>query len=718
MSSFSFLGLGVHPADLDHSLITDLEILTHGDSQLLISSTLYDGVLLSWDITNLGNGPLDDLPFEGGVMAGDDVGIVQISTGNSMSVLMGGGADGDLQIVTMEDDGTFAPPTLLTTLPNSLSSFQAMAAITLPSGEQTVYGIVPGEDTITRVNFSAVGVFTSFATTPASGQIAAIATVQIDDAQHIITGDDASQAVTIWSIDAAGDLTERDILNNDNGLWITSPTALETVQIGDRTYVIVGAAGSNSLSVIEIGANGSMTIRDHILDTRDTRFAGVTDIDVATYNGQTFVFAGGADDGISAFLLLHDGLLVPRAHLADTTEMSLDNISAIAASAGDSGIDVFAASSSETGITQLRFETDVAGRVLSATSSSGVLQGTNGDDILRDGTGTDTLTGGDGADVFFLIADGQTDEITDFRVGEDTLDLGLWPLLRDISQLTISIKPYGMEITYGDEVLIVRSADGEPIDYRLLETADVISVTRIPQEIEPGFPGPATPNPVLVPEEVTDPIGDQTLPNSILPMLQAMAGAGLGDVRNGLLPAAGQAATPDMVQAGNSVTGGNNVDVLITGPRADGAAGGADADLLIGRAGNDDLSGGDGSDIIMGGAGADILSGGRGQDLLDGGNGNDELKGGLGNDIMLGGAGADTFVFVGGEDEIVDFVQGEDRIRFDPVLWTGLTSAADVLTVYGEIEGETVIIDFEDGNVLQINGVTDFASLNLDIDLF
>ena len=111
----------------------------------------------------------------------------------------------------------------------------------------------------------------------------------------------------------------------------------------------------------------------------------------------------------------------------------------------------------------------------------------------------------------------------------------------------------------------------------------------------------------------------------------------------------------------------------------------------------------------MGGAGADTLYGGAGADRLDGG---------TGQDLLIGGTGADTFVFNSGTDRIADFEQGVDHILLDPALWTGLTSAADVLFYYGDVVDTRATIDFENGNVLIIDGVTDPDTLAADISLF
>lgn len=189
-----------------------------------------------------------------------------------------------------------------------------------------------------------------------------------------------------------------------------------------------------------------------------------------------------------------------------------------------------------------------------------------------------------------LVADGSRDTITDFEVGIDRLDLSAWPLLRDITQLTLTQTATGLSITYLDEVLILNSMNGRPINPSSLGTADILSggTHLIPEalsaiEVDPD-PPPGT----------VDPDMPQVVPPDPPP-------PGPGDV-----------------------LGSPQNDVLTAPP------GGA---ALYGQNGSDTLYGGSGADSLYGGAGDDWLYGGGGNDLLDGGTGRDRMQGGAGNDL-------------------------------------------------------------------------------------
>ncbi len=743
MSTLSFAGYVTDPGDVGHSRITDLAIVEVDGAAHLYSTTRYDGVLRQWTIADGSLAIGSDQSFSGDVIAGGVGGITLVTLEGAPGLLVGGGAGGDLQTIALDPMGGFGTATPLMPLSAAFEGFQHGTAVTLADGGQAVFGALAGQSGLAQLRFDENGLLADQAVLQGiqpetTTRIAATAAITIDGQSFLVTASGQHNGVTTHAIDAAGNIIAAQSVSADDGLWISAPTALELATIGDSTYAVLASAGTDSLSVIEIAPDGSMIVRDHILDSRDTRFGGVTSLEIIEADGKTYVIAGGADDGISVFVLLEGGLLVHRASIEDTVDFSLDNISALAGRQRAGGIDIFAASSSEPGVTQLRLETGPAGITQTATSQGGVLNGTiggdvlqghdgddiiiasAGNDILRDGLGSDFLSGGTGADLFIMSADGETDTITDFTVGEDKIDLSLWPLLRDISQLFITIQDNGMRITYGQEVLNVQSADGNPIDYRFLSTDDLIGASRLPVGITPGFPGPQTPTPPLG-EPPTEPPADQGGPNSMLTPIQMIKAGNLDQLRGAMNDPDGGILAGVLIDGQDSaeiLIGSDGFDLIFAGGGDDIVQGLGGDDTILGRAGDDTLVGGDGADTLLGGSGADTLTGGNGQDMLDGGAGADQLDGGAGDDVLFGRGGADTFIFNSGTDVIGDFEQGLDQITLDPSLWTGLTSAADVLRVYGSFEGDRATIDFGDGNILQIEGITDPATLADDITLF
>jgi Ca2+-binding RTX toxin-like protein len=360
-----------------------------------------------------------------------------------------------------------------------------------------------------------------------------------------------------------------------------------------------------------------------------------------------------------------------------------------------------------------------AGRdTLEGGGGNDLLSGGSGDDRVQDGSGLDTLAGGSGADLFVLVADGQSDTITDFTLGEDSIDLSLWSGLTGIGQLVMAGTATGLTISFGGETLVVRSADGRSIAPASLGSATLINLDLPVVEPPPPPPGP---EPEPDPGPLTPADADPE------PGSGAIAGNGLGAAHGGT-PGAdtifGLAGNDTLsgLDSADRLFGGTGNDVLYGGAGADRLSGGAGADRMEGGSGNDTyvvddtgdaiageigfsqgggidtvevwindfvagtnielirlqgsahltVTGNDAPGTLVGNSGNNMLYGRGGNDQINGNAGADTLVGGVGADTLVGGAGADVFLFTAVADSratpaerdfINGFVHGEDRIN-------------------------------------------------------
>ena len=470
---------------------------------------------------------------------------------------------------------------------------------------------------------------------------AGLALAQVGPARFLLAAD--AGGVTSYHSRGGGGLRPAGHLGPEDGLGLARPTALETVQAFGETWVVLAAAGSSSLSVMRLGADGGLGPADHLVDTRATRFAGVTALEVVKAGSRVFVLAGGADDGLSLFTLLPGGRLLHLETLAQAPGLGLENVTAIAAAPVGAALQIFVASGRQGGLSQFALPLDGLTQLQrpggSGAETGGIteggtgaddpragrgagpaLSGGGGDDILVAGAQGGRLTGGAGADIFVLSPTAQGLTITDFEPGRDRLDLGLFPLLRSPDQIALRETGRGAVLSIGDTVIRLHAAAAEP-----LAAAD----------IWPG--GFAAPDRVPLPEA---------------PRLRWTEGGARGER---LLGHAGA----DLIEGGggaDSLRGRAGADQLHGERGADRVYGGPGDDLLTGGAGGDRLAGRGGSDRVFGQAGPDQLAGGRGADLLAGGRGDDHLT---------GGAGADSFRFGAdhGRDTIADFTPGRDQLH-------------------------------------------------------
>ena len=654
MSSIALVSWIIPAQAQDRSHISELLIVSQGGQDILLASTRHDGQLSSWDIT----GPMraiDDVDYRGGSVAGSTGALSTLYTSQGLTVISSGGNANSLQTHTVASNGQLGTPKVFAdtarTVFGAMNSFET---VILSSGNQMVYGGIGSGSGIGCLTFSPTGALLRaniMADTSAShaGSVVDTTYINIGGTDYLISASGGSDiGVSTWAIRSNGQLQHVASIAPDTGLWVSDPTSLTAVHVDGVTYVVLASAGSNSLTVLEVSPQGQMTITDHLFDDRDSRFEGVTDLKTLEHHGQTYVIVGGADDGISLFVLMPNGQLVARRHIEDTTAMGLENVSAIEARSSGNGIDIFVASSSEDGITRLRFETGIAGSTRHAGTAGGTLHGTagtdmligaggadvlfgdGGDDIIRDGDGADILTGGLGADTFIFDFDTHTDIIRDFTLGEDRIDLSNWPGLRSLNQLGLEMRPDGLLITYGTERLIVQSANGAPINPATLTNADLLGSVRLPTEITAGFasPSPVTPDlpdaqlyiaPIFIPS--ASPFVDR---NTVI-QSQITGGSAqdtiVGTDTNNIISGLG---------GHDTLSGLNGHDVLIGGTGFDRLNGNNGNDVLFGDAGHDRLAGGNGDDQLLGGAHNDRLYGGRGHDEIFGDTGNDWINGGIG----------------------------------------------------------------------------------------
>ncbi len=574
MPELNFVRYSVVADDADYSHITDLALVrpTPSSAPLLYATTRYDGIISAWNIGGTALSRLGEVSHTRDDVAGLVTHLGLVEVGGSLSLITGGGITGSLELRDLEASDGFSTRTVLgpVDLPGDLGP---TVSYTLPTGVQMVYGGIVDGGGIGRLQFTADGLFETAAYTGArvdtyAGRVAALTVVEVGGEAFVLTADTERNGVTSYEVRTNGSLNAMDNADAEDRLWTSSPTAIASGQAFGQSFAVLAAAGSSSLSVIEVSEGGSLRVTDHVLDNRDTRFFGVSVLETVEHHGRTYVITAGQDDGISIFQILPGGRLLSVAHLEDSTQMSLANVSALTAQSLGNGIDIYVASSSERGLTRLRLETGSEGAIVQATGLEGNLWGTgaadmmlgsndddalyagSGDDVLMDGLGEDILYGGDGADIFVLSSDGETDRITDFQQGLDRIDLSNWDMLRNIGQLAITPTASGFEVAYGDEQLIV-DASG-PVNVDALEADDLIGVMRIWSDT-PTEPG--------------------------------------------------------------DIVGTINVDALSGDSANNRLFGLGSDDMLEGMEGDDRLYGGTGDDTLQGGTGADIMGGQAGDDL-------------------------------------------------------------------------------------------------------
>lgn len=625
-----------------------------------------------------------------------------------------------------------------------------MLAVDLPGGT-CVYAGLNGTSGIASFQLSGTSTLTALANTPDSGalplaDVSALVSVRIGVVNLLVSASAGENGLASFVIAADGSLTPADVLDSRHDLSVSQPSAMTSVVVDGETYLLVVSAGSSSLSVVKLGADGQMQVVDHIIDSLDTRFGGARVVETVTAGDRTFVLAAGNDDGVSLFTLLPGGRLLLIDTLADSASMLLDNVAAITAAVVGTEIQIFISSQTEAGISQFRIDLSTLSPVLTGTGQSDTLNGTGlddllagcggadqldsglGNDILIDGAGADQMTGGQGADIFVMSYDGQSDRIMDFQPGIDQLDLSGWPMFYSAGQTTLTSTVDGCVLQFGAEQLVLTSMAHTPLTIADFPLSSLVAMSRQAGLLEgrgvrlsgttgSDFQIGASGNDVIFGS-----IGGDWI----------VGGSGRDTVRfnapalTALLPSAGA------------------VRVDLKHPdRNTGQAAGDEYDGIeqfIGTQGGDVLAGTGGGNRFSGGNGADALTGRGGSDQLDGQNGRDRLTGGDGGDLLRGGKGADEFIYnhlgdsdtrPGTGDIIADFTAGLDVIRLTKVDGDALVAgnqsftfiatalfggnAGELRFVHDTTHNRTIIQMDVDGNArtdmqIELTGLIDLAA--------
>lgn len=315
------------------------------------------------------------------------------------------------------------------------------------------------------------------------------------DAAFVAAIDQIGNTVTLFEVteDGFGASVQ---LGAKDGLAISNPTEIETVEIAGETFLIVAGSGSNSLSVIAV-EEGALDLRDQVLDDRNTRFEGAGVLETIIFEDRVYIAASGQDSGFSLFTLLPDGKLLSIATLEDQIANPLDDITAMEFAVQDGVLHLLVAGEGWDGLSLIEVDTGSTGEIFTALADGGSLGGSgendmlsgvagndqiyggHGDDILTDGGGNDVLTGGSGGDVFVFSADGEADQITDFDITEDRINLSFWGRIYDKSDLDFGSIDGGIQISFADETLEVFSVNGKNLSQSQFTNAMLLDMTHV-----------------------------------------------------------------------------------------------------------------------------------------------------------------------------------------------------------------------------------------------
>lgn len=313
--------------------------------------------------------------------------------------------------------------------------------------------------------------------------------VTVDGQAYLLTISALEDGLTSYAVAPTGEAELVDSMGNRDGLAISGPQAMVSVEVGDKTFVLIASTTSDSLSVVRVNPMGCLFESDHVIDDTSTRFRDAAALDVFEVNGRSFVVVGGSDAGLTTYEILPDGTLSLMNVAVFESGPGLANIGSIDAVVNGTTVQFYVTEESGTRLQVYTANYSGLGTLIQGTAGAttagttkndrllgsdgaDTLSGGAGADFLHDGAGGDRLTGGTGADVFVLVSDTSADTITDFENGSDKIDLSDWGRIYDVSALSITSTATGAEIRYGDNVLVVHSANGTSLSVSGFDNSD------------------------------------------------------------------------------------------------------------------------------------------------------------------------------------------------------------------------------------------------------
>ncbi len=540
------------------------------------------------------------------------------------------------------------------------------------------------------------------AQTPSGSDDLLLAQAQIGSKTFILSVSSAGNTINSYAPDASNGLALRDTVGAQNGFGVGTPSAIEVVQLDGETLAIVASSGSSSISVLAISATGMIEARDQVIDDLNSRFDGISELEVVTLGSHIYILASGQDDGLSLLTLLPGGRFVHLGSVESTLDAPLNDLTSLTALHEAGTLHLYTISEGDAAVDGWSVNVD-PGAILHAPTGGGTttgtaqddilmgsdnadhLNGSSGRDILFDGEGFDTLTGGSGEDIYILTRDGTHDRINGFELGVDKIDLSSWGRIYSKSSLGFQELSNGIRITYGAETLDVLSSASTTITEEMLTDADLFGLGHVDVALSVGseiWEGTAA-----------DEVFNGNLAGDVL------AGLGGDDTLNG--------------GGGNdTLNGGDGADNLIGGDGIDtadytGSSGSLRVDLLFSSV-NTNIAAGDTFDSIenlIGSQGQDNLRGTLEDNLIQGMRNVDFLYGRRGEDTLMGGIGDDV-LFGGVDGDVLDGGPGRDRAQYSESLTAVTVDLANPTLNTGEAAGDTFVY------------IEDLAGSFYDDDLF
>jgi VCBS repeat-containing protein len=137
-----------------------------------------------------------------------------------------------------------------------------------------------------------------------------LTTAVIGGNTYLFAAGGVDDGVSVFQVSAAGVLTHTSSVTDGGALELNGASDVATAQVGGVTYLFVGGAADNGVSVFSVNSSGILTNVDNVDDAAASlRLTGAQGLSVSVLGATTYLTVGGTESGVSIFKVNVGGTL-------------------------------------------------------------------------------------------------------------------------------------------------------------------------------------------------------------------------------------------------------------------------------------------------------------------------------------------------------------------------------------------------------------------------
>lgn len=347
--------------------LSDIQVFEINGQTYLLAAAEADGALTSFRVETDGSLTQVDVINYSSVSGTKSVVNLQlVEVNGALCVIPAGRYEDSSVMYDINTDGSLSNVGALGTAQTGgmIQSFRVDVG-----GQQYLYTTKSNQSgfTIQKLNtdgsLQTVGVVADTGQVPL-GDVSDFASAQVNGQTYLFAVSAFDAGLISYRVNADGTLVETDVVLPGDGAGFSLVQTVETVEIDGTVFVLIGSAGTDSITTYEVNADGSLSETDHLMDTGETRFQDITTMETFEVDGQTYALVAGSDDGVTLVEIAANGEIIVVATLSDDFDTTLENVSDIEVTVSGSEVTAFIASGSENGITTVSIDlSDYEGHV-------------------------------------------------------------------------------------------------------------------------------------------------------------------------------------------------------------------------------------------------------------------------------------------------------------------------------------------------------------------